>query len=166
MTPAFIRGAMLAAALLTVPSSARAQAASHADHHGAAPTAQGMKSPCPLHLTTLGTTPAQDSAIARIREAHMAEMKAMHAGHDAAAAPRHMPDSAAKARMKAGMDKALDDMRAVLTDAQRQQLDAAVAAHDAEKAALAKSGTPHDCAACCAQHERHRAGGAAAHHEH
>lgn len=115
-----------------------------------------MRTPCPLHLTGLNTTPAQDSAIAKVRSAHMAEMKAMRASHGADTAHAAMPDSAMKDHMKASMARALGDVRAVLNDAQRQQLDAAAAAHAAEKAGMAAHGMSHDCAACCREHEAKR----------
>lgn len=157
--------ATTAIAIAILPSAAPAQQAAHGAHsaHSAhADTAKGhtMKSPCPLHLTGLNTTPAQDSALARVREAHMAEMKTMHASHGADAAHASMPDSAMNDHMKASMARALDGMRAVLGDTQRQQLDAAASAHAAEKAEMAKHGMAHDCAACCREHHAKREGGA------
>lgn len=124
-----------------------------------------MTTPCPLHLGTLGLTPAQDSAVARIRAAHMAGMKSMHPGHAGDSAAHRAAGPAMQARMKEAMGRAVAELRTVLDDAQEARLDAAIAAHDAEKAERAKAGKPHDCAACCGGHDAHH-GTAAAKHEH
>jgi hypothetical protein len=184
MTRKTISSAVVALSLMAVPSLVHAQAQGHGQHgqHGAtmqhgdsakkahagmghAGMAHGMKSPCPLHAA-LGTTPAQDSAIARIREAHMAQMKAMHAAHAG-----HQPDSAMKAQMhgqmKASMESAIGQVREVLDETQREKLAAAIAAHEAEKAEMAKAGKPHDCAMCCMEHgKQHAAPATPAGHKH
>lgn len=154
------------AALAIAPDFSHAQ---HS-HHGGMPAqadtakAHAMKSPCPLHMSGLNTTPAQDSALARVRELHMAEMKQMRTAHGADSSTAHAADPAMKEHMKASMARAMDGMRAVLNEGQRQQLTAAVAAHEAEKAEMAKHGMPHDCGACCRAH--HSKGEGAARHEH
>ena len=161
MNTHIIRPALVALAFIAFPALSSAQAPAHHGgmHHGAGAEAPSMKTPCPLHLTDLGTTPAQDSAIARIREAHMAEMKGMHSGHAADSSSHH---AAMEAQMKPAMAKALADVRAVLDEPQRQRFDAAVAAHEAEKAAMKRDGRPHECGACCRMHEK----AGAARHEH
>ena len=158
--------AAAAIALTAAPTTVRAQHSHHAamPSHAAATKQHAMKTPCPLHMTGLNTTPAQDSALARVRAAHMADMKQMHASHGADSSRAHMTDPAMKAHMKASMGRALDGMRVVLNETQRQQLAAAVAAHDAEKAEMAKQGMAHDCAACCREHDAKPQ--AAAKHEH
>jgi len=176
-------------ALALAPAWAAAQTpAAHDAHHAAQPAAERMKTPCPLHLTTLDLTPAQDSAFKAIRAAHMAEMKPVHAAmgmpemkhpsagsgqaepgmkHDSSMHAAHMkamkdvqakPEAmkAAHDSMTASMSRALDAARAVLTPAQRETFDAAVKAHDAEKAERKAKGLPM-CAECCmhGEHAKH-----------
>jgi hypothetical protein len=173
-------------ALALAPAWAAAQTpAAHAAHHAMQPAAERMKTPCPLHLTTLQLTPAQDSAFKAIRAAHMAEMKSVHAAmgmpemkhepgmkHPAAGAAhadssmhaahlKAMKDMQAKPEamkaaqdaMAASMGRALAAARAVLTPVQRETFDAAVKAHDAEKAERKAKGLP-PCAGCC-EHGEH-----------
>jgi hypothetical protein len=120
-------------------TSAAHDSAGHAAHHAAQPTGERMKTPCPLHLTTLDLTPAQAYAFKAIREAHMAEMK------PEAATPEKM--KATQDSMKASMARALDAARTVLTAPQRETFDAAVKAHDAEKAERKAKGLA-PCAGC------------------
>lgn len=133
------------------------------------PTASSrMATPCPLHLTTLSLTPAQDSAFASIRAAHRAGMQAMHANagmphhaagdsasrhehaqhaqHEAGHAPMH-------AAMQASMARSIAAARAVLTREQVATFDAAVKAHETEMKARMAAGGPHGCADCCPEHE-------------
>ena len=178
----------LALAIAPVCAAAQAPTAHGSMHHAAQPAAERMKTPCPLHLTTLALTPAQDSAFKAIRAAHMAEMKTVHeamgmpgmkhrsAGsgqaapgvkHDSSMHAAHMkamkdvqakPElmKAAQDSMKTSMTRALDAARAVLTAPQRETFDAAVKAHDAEKAERKAKGLP-PCAGCCehGEHARH-----------
>ena len=153
---------ILAGALLALtPAFATAQATGHqpghgdhAAHHAAHPGA-GMKNPCPLHLTTLDLTPAQDSSVRAIRAAHMDEMKAAKA-----AAGGKVPADT----MKASMARAKEAVRALLTDAQRTTFDAAVSAHEAEKAEMKARGEAHDCEKCCAAHREEHGAAHANHH--
>lgn len=132
-----------------------------------------LSTPCPLHLTTLALTPAQDSAFAAIRAAHRAEMHAVHektgaahhaagshAQHDAAQHAKHQAGHAPmQEAMHASMKRSLEAARAVLTAGQLATFDAAAKAHDEEKKALAAKGGTHSCADCCpdhdAMHEKH-----------
>ena len=72
---------LIAAALAAqLPAASPAQQADHhARHHAAAGDSTHMRTPCPLHLTTLDLTPAQDSALRAIRAAHVAEVRAVRA---------------------------------------------------------------------------------------
>lgn len=187
-----MRTLALTIALAAAPALATAQAAQH--QHGAghaahqaqqaAPKAEGMKTKCPLHLTTLNLTPAQDSAFKAIRAEHMAAMKASHqqampvmkheAGmkHDSATHAQHMaaitPETKAKqqAAMQASMAKAVQSARAVLTAEQQATFDAAVAAHKAEKEEMKKAGKEHQCGECCDHAKMGEHGKAAAAHKH
>jgi hypothetical protein len=163
-----MRHATIALAFALAPALARGQtsathdSAAHAAHHAARPTGERMKTPCPLHLTTLDLTPAQDFAFKAIRKAHRAEMthdSATHAQHMArmkqeAATPDMM--QVAQDSMKASMTRALDAARTVLSAPQREKFDAAVKAHDAEKAERKAKGLP-PCAGCCehGEHAKH-----------
>ena len=166
--------------LITIAALAATLAAPQA--FAQATTASRMTTPCPMHLTTLALTPAQDSAFIAFRAAHRAEMHAVHeksgamhhAGSDSAHAAHHAAGAPAqqgahhaapmREAMQASMKRTLESARAVLTPAQLVKFEAAVAAHDAEKKALAAKGAPHECADCCpdhdAMHEKHH--GAAA----
>jgi hypothetical protein len=147
----------VAGALLATPALAQQPAAS-----------TKMTTPCPLHLTTLSLTPAQDSAFASIRAAHRAQMQAMHANagmpHHAAgdSARRHDPAQHVQhesghapmhAAMQASMERSIAAARAVLTPGQVATFDAAVKAHDAEMKARMADGGTHGCADCCPEHE-------------
>lgn len=171
--------AAMVLALSVAPAAAQAQghgkhdphaSSSMMPHHGVPVTTEGSKIPCPLHLTTLNTTPAQDSLIAGIRRAHMADMRAMHASHGPGASGAHHADAATqaqiKAHMRAAMDSAVAEMGAVLDADQRRQLGEAVAAHAAEQAAMEKDGMTHDCSMCCKNHEQHKVVKGAVKHEH
>lgn len=146
-----------AVALLATPAFAQQPAAS-----------SKMTTPCPLHLTTLSLTPAQDSAFASIRAAHRAGMQAVHANagmphhavgdsahrHDPAQHAQHMAERAAMhAAMQASMERSIAAARAVLTREQAATFDAAVKAHDAEMKARMAAGGTHSCADCCPEHE-------------
>lgn len=157
----------IALALALAPAWATAQ---HSDH--SANAAAPMKTACPLHAKDLGLTPLQDTAFAKIRAAHMAEMAAVHERLGAPPMMMHgagaKPDSAEHAKhhaamtpamraaldsaMKASMSRAVDAARATLGDAQRARFDAAVAAHAAEKKEREAKGMPHACGDCCAEH--------------
>lgn len=144
-----IRTTLAIAALALAPALG-----AQSTHHASAENA-----PCPLHLTTLALTPAQDSAVEAIRTAHMSEMKA--------AKPAAGADSAAKARahetMTTSMRAALDSVRRVLDAGQLATFEAAVAAHEKEKQAMRSRGEKHDCTSCCEKHEAHDAAKHGAH---
>lgn len=163
-----MRTLALTIALVAAPVIAGAQQHQHGADHSAhaqqAAKAEGMKTKCPLHLTTLNLTPAQDSAFKAIRAEHMAAMKQSHgqemkheAGmkHDSATHAQHMaqmtPEAKAKQHeaMQASMAKAIGSARAVLSAEQQATFDAAVAAHKAEKEEMKKAGKKHECGECC-----------------
>jgi hypothetical protein len=166
----------LGLAVAAVAANAQQPVAGHGRAmHDAAATP--MKTPCPLHLTTLNLTRAQDSAFKAIRAAHLAEMKPIHAAmgmpamqhqpgmkHDSATHAQHQammkqhvvkPEvmKAAHDSMQASMTRAIVAARAVLTPAQRTRFDAAVKAHEAEMAARKAKGLS-PCAGCC-EHAKH-----------
>lgn len=156
------------------PAVAQGTTAGHATHAVTADTADtAMRTPCPLHLTTLALTPPQDTALRAIRAAHMAEVRAVRArlgiadAHESRAVPAAsqgakptlVPDAlreampeAMREAMRASMTRATQGVRATLTDSQRTTFDAAVAAHAAEKAERERAGTPHACDDCCREH--------------
>jgi len=146
-----------------LPALLPAQSPAPAAHtHAAAPVADSttkrMKTPCPLHLTTLELTPVQDTALRAIRAAHMAEMKAVKARlaptaakSDTTAKAMHTPEL--KDAMQASMKRAREAVRATLGDAQRVRFDEAAAAHAAEKDAMAAAGSEHACE-CCDDHAK------------
>ena len=141
------------AAVLVAGCAPATQRMKHHDQHAsmAAASNHSMKTPCPLHLTTLGLSPAQQAAMDSIRAARKAAMKTQLAGIDARGGA---PTDADRATMERDMKGALASARAILTDAQRVTFDAAVAEHSAEMARHKADGT-HDCLACCRECEQH-----------
>ena len=154
--------------IITFVALAGTLAAGPAFAQGAAPSPR-TTAPCPLHLATLSLSPAQDSAFAAIRDAHRAQMHAMHKGagmphqaagdsarrHDPAHHAQHMAQHAPMhAAMQASMQRALAEARAVLTPVQLATFDAAAKAHDEERKARMSAGGTHHCADCCSEHER------------
>jgi hypothetical protein len=119
---------------------------------------------CPMSLTNLDLTAAQQSAFDSIRAQHRAEMTKlmpehaamMKAGHADMKMGDKMGDKmsmkmtmtpADSAAMEQSMKKAVEAMRTILTDRQRVKFDAAVAAHETKMAAAKKNGD--DMMACC-----------------
>ncbi len=92
---------------------------------------------CPMEPTNLHLTAKQDSAFAKLRAEHMAEMKAL--------------DSVRMREMEASMNKTFTAMRLVLTPAQQATFDKSVADHKAEMAKMNAQGK--DAMAACGNHE-------------
>jgi hypothetical protein len=117
----------------------------HAEHK--------MAAACPLQLTSLGLSAAQQTVFDSIRTEHQAAMKSLmkeHESHPMAAAPGAMMkmSDADRAAMEKSMKLALDAVRAILTPAQLATFNAAVTAHETEMKAMQAKGE-HDCMACC-----------------
>lgn len=159
----------IAIALAFMPAIAAAQTTGHGAHgagheaHNAAKPA--AKVACPLHLTTLQLTAAQEATFQTIRTAHEAEMKQLHAQlmpgmkheagqqHDAKTHAQHMASVPAEAKakaheaMRASMKKSAAAARAVLSGGQLPKFDAALKECEAK--------CEECCAAGCASHGGH-----------
>jgi hypothetical protein len=140
-------------ALLAVATTAAgAQQMDHSKMMGM--HASGMKNPCPLHLTTLNLSAAQQIVFDSLKKEHEAGMKTLMAkAHDGMAggamADHKMMKMSADdhAAMEKSMKLTIDAVRAILTNEQRATFDAAVTAHEAEMKAMMEKGG--DCMACC-----------------
>jgi len=118
----------------------------------------GMTTPCPLHLTTLNLTAAQQATYDSIGKAHEAEMQKlmpmsagmggmakgvkpgepmpMHAAPAGGMGMMMAMDSTKTAAMEQSMETAVAAVRAILTPEQRVTFDAAVTAHETEMKAM------------------------------
>ena len=151
MTTIIARSAL--AALLLAACAPAAHQMKHHDQHAslAAAPSHTMKTPCPLHLTTLDLSAEQKVQMDSVRATRKAAMKAQLAGIEARGGAATDAD---RATMERDMKAAVASARAILTDAQRVTFDAAVADHAAEKAKRTAEGT-HDCLTCCQECDRH-----------
>jgi hypothetical protein len=142
------------ALLATVTVVAGAQQMDHSKMMGMhADSSHTMKTTCPLHLTTLNLSAAQQVVFDSLKKEHEGVMKTAMGSHDMAAMTaggdhKMMKMSADDhAAMEKNMQLTIAAVRAILSDSQRQVFDAAVTAHETEmKAMMAKDG---DCMTCC-----------------
>ena len=142
--------------MTTVVVSAGAQQTAAGDHSRSAVSAS-----CPLLLTDLNLTAPQQAVFDSIRATHRTEMMKLMPDHakmmsshsdmkmdakmDMKMDMKMTMTPADSAAMERSMKRAVDGMRAILTDGQRTKFDAAVSAHEA-KMAEKKDG---DMMACC-----------------